>query len=394
MEIRLTRELQTRSTSLTGRISTKWLADGRPRWSWDDLLKKAVQSDIELEQIGCNPAPKFRQLRESSDETGMHTYIAGFYQYPFAPNYREKFRSTSKPVSEPTSKRLIIGHKLQRIRGTNALGSTIRSTNALIPARGLIELYHYLKEKHPHELLPLETKLPRELRFDQRDIYRIIITMILSGRMADFQLTESLKRFFGRFKSFDDLRGITENDVMRELKLCGFAYYSTHRGGNGARLWTLLNLYFGLWGQTISEQQLRNISGAGFGPKFRHVLHAYVIGDTQAFPLDSPAFETLKGFGFYLHCTLDEARNDVLEKLRDFPSPPLIDFHELLRFRSQFGELSHKSELKRRQSEIILGWNGWRILSVRQRAQISAQWVKQNLIKDEGLATDFARWFL
>lgn len=56
--------------TLAGFIESNWVKGGRPRLSWDDLLKRAIVADIQLEKLGLNPAKKFRILRLARDSSG------------------------------------------------------------------------------------------------------------------------------------------------------------------------------------------------------------------------------------------------------------------------------------------------------------------------------------
>ena len=334
----------------------------------------------------------------------MYTYINGFYQSPFAPNHRSRGAAKSNKISPDTFRRFAFSSKTIQhqhlvpqstfrgdLRKPARLPSIVITPNA-VQASNLLKLYRELFAEHPHDTLPLETSLPRELRFACRDQYRIIMTMILSGSMGDLQLTEALARLFSRRRSFNQFRGITNTELRNELKECGFGYNDPDRRGNGGRFWSLLQLYFGQWNRTIDQGKVSRIRAPGFGPKFLPLLEAYAFGDSEAFPLDTPAFKTLKSFGFYTRGTLDQAREDVSDKLRDCSDLKLIDFHELLRFRWQFNK-SEGTRLSRRQQNVIMGWNGWRILSLMQNTFISTEWIRANLIKDEDLAKEFMIWF-
>ena len=329
----------------------------------------------------------------------MYVYINGFYQSPFAPNHHSRGAATSNGTYTDTSQRFansIKTDQLQRLtsqstfhgdfKKANRLPSIILTAN-MARAPDLLKLYRQLFAEHPHDTLPLETSLPPEFRFACRDQYRIIMTMILSGSMGDLQLTLALARLFNRRRSFSQFRGITKTELRNELKACGFGYNDPDRPGNGGRFWSLLQLYFGRWNLSIDEGKVLRIRAHGFGPKFPPLLKAYAFGDSEAFPLDSPAFKALKSFGFYTHDTLNQAREDVLDKLRDCSDLKLIDFHELLRFRWQFGGT------RRRHRNVIMGWNGWRLLSLTQRTFISTEWIRANLIKDDDLAKEFMMWF-
>jgi hypothetical protein len=46
-----------------------------------------------------------------------------------------------------------------------------------------------------------------------------------------------------------------------------------------------------------------------------------------------------------------------------------------------------------RQQNVILGWNGWRLLSLPGKKFISRDWIRTNLIKNDLLAQAFMNWF-
>jgi hypothetical protein len=148
--------------------------------SWNDLLKRATIADTELEKLGLNPAKKFRVRRLTRDSSAILEYIAGYHQYEFCPS----------------------------VRGSDSTHSSQRNANSdsVAKSREIIKLYQKLHSEHPHELLPLETSLPEELKFESRDKYRIILTMILSQRMGDLQLINCLVKLFSNYPNFESLR--------------------------------------------------------------------------------------------------------------------------------------------------------------------------------------------
>ena len=391
--------MQSRKISLTGFIEEKWLADGGPELTWADLLKRTIDADIQLAKLGFNPAPKFRQLRNDKNQVSMYTYINGFYQSPFAPNHRSRGAAKSNKISPDTFRRFAFSSKTIQhqhlvpqstfrgdLRTPARLPSIVITPNA-VQASNLLKLYRELFAEHPHDTLPLETSLPREIRFACRDQYRIIMTMILSGSMGDLQLTEALARLFSRRRSFNQFRGITNTELRNELKECGFGYNDPDRAWKRrAASGVYFNLYFGRWNEDRRRtEMLSRIRARGFGPKFQPLLEAYAFGDSDAFPLDTPAFRTLKSFGFYTRGTLDEAREDVSNKLRDCSDLKLIDFHELIAVSVAMQRRSDGTRLSRRQQNVIMGWNGWRILSLKQNTFISTRMDSRQLDQGRGL---------
>ena len=75
--------------SLAGSIADCWINEKCPAWGWDGLLQRTIDTDIELDRNGHNPAPKFRELRLTKDLKKMRKYIGGFNKYPYSPNHRE-----------------------------------------------------------------------------------------------------------------------------------------------------------------------------------------------------------------------------------------------------------------------------------------------------------------
>lgn len=61
----------------------------------------------------------------------------------------------------------------------------------------------------------------------------------------------------------------------------------------------------------------------------------------------------------------------------------LIDFHELLRF----GGPTDGKEVGSKELEgIIAGWNAWRLLCSDHRDKVTEDWIRQNLVKNRGIA--------
>jgi hypothetical protein len=81
--------------SLAGSVLERWLRDGKPELSWEKLVEITVEADKELEKAGLNPAPAFRRHRFGRDVAQMQRYVAGFYEYEFAPNYNPRRRANS-----------------------------------------------------------------------------------------------------------------------------------------------------------------------------------------------------------------------------------------------------------------------------------------------------------
>jgi hypothetical protein len=88
--------------SLTGFIMEQWQKDGKPSLSPDQLLRRTIAADEELEKMGLNPAPAFRRHRSQSDHAHMERYVAGFYEYEFAPNFKPRKRAKGYDVLAAT----------------------------------------------------------------------------------------------------------------------------------------------------------------------------------------------------------------------------------------------------------------------------------------------------
>jgi endonuclease III len=252
----------------------------------------------------------------------------------------------------------------------------------------LLRCYHTLYDEHPHALLPLETALPEELRHPARDLYRGVLTMILSVRMADVRLTQALGRLFAHYPDFHCLRDLSMPQLYRVLRQATVVLNNPAHSGNGGRLWGFLQLYFGPWGERITEAQIQTLLAQrvrGFGAKVVRLLQAYCCGNTRLLPLDTPAFKALQACGLYTHWQIAQARQDIEEKLGGLSEIALVDLHELLRFRGQAGRVdAHR--LTVRQQRIMLGWNAWRVLisvhsHVRQRS-----WLRRQLVHNDVLA--------
>ena len=254
--------------------------------------------------------------------------------------------------------------------------------------RALLRCYRTLYTEHPHALLPLETALPEELQYPARDLYRTVLTMILSVRMADSRLAPSLGKLFAGYPDFQSLNGVSQSQLHGILRAAGIVLNDPSRNGNGARLWGLLALYFGPWQQHVTEQHLdtlRSLQVRGFGDKVVRLLQAYCFGNAIVLPLDTPAFQTLQDYGFYGGWKLDQARCDVEDKLRGVCGVSLVDFHELLRFRGQAGHIQANC-LTAKQRRIIIGWHAWRLLLPTHARPPTRTWVRQHLVQSAELA--------
>jgi endonuclease III len=249
----------------------------------------------------------------------------------------------------------------------------------------LLEAYHRLDSNHPHDLLPLETRLPKELQYQRRDSYRIITTMILSQRTGDYSLSDSLGELFGDYPTLENLRDLTLWKAVKDLlkrygfKVDGPAAY------NVDRLWGFIRRYFDDWKGIIPPDYVHTLEvERGYGPKFTRALRAYHLGERNVLPLDSKGFQALRKANLYVHdANINRVRADIEHKLSGEKSISLIDFHELLRFR---GQTDGKEAGSKQLEDIIVGWNAWRILCSLDRAKIRESWIHERLVKDENIA--------
>jgi endonuclease III len=253
----------------------------------------------------------------------------------------------------------------------------------------LRQCYQTLYEEHPHALLPLETALPEELQSPARDLYRTVLTMILSVRMADVRLTQALGKLFVRYPDFPHLKGLSMPQLHSVLRQATVVLNNPEQSGNGGRLWGLLQLYFGAWSEHITEahvQMLLSHKVRGFGEKVVRLLQAYCFGNMQVLPLDTPAFGALRACGLYTNWQIAPARHDIEEKLAGVPGIALVDLHELLRFRGQAGYVDPE-RLTMKQQRLILGWNAWRLLISVHPSTHSRSWIRNHLVHHDALAT-------
>ncbi len=257
----------------------------------------------------------------------------------------------------------------------------------------LLDAYRQLYKMHPHKLLPLETELPLELRCEERDKYRIIMTMILAGGIGDKRLATCLGQLFREYPSFESLRNLDRQGVRRLLGAkqdggIGLGYSDPEAGGNGARLCSFLECYFGPWRETITEANILTLyQKKGFrGGKFVRTLQAYCCGNRDVLPLDTPALSALRDplFPEYDNSSDEEIRKDIEGKLHGETGVSLIDFHELLRFVEQYS----RAKSDKTKKDIFIGWNAWRLLCSNEREQITRgwEWIYQHLVKDETIA--------
>ena len=261
----------------------------------------------------------------------------------------------------------------------------------------LLHVYQELHKRHRHDLLPLETALPEELRPEKRDKYRTCMTMILSGGNSDKRLVVCLGKLFRRHPDFRSLGNLNKEGVERLLGKepagIGLGLQNPDRGGNGARLWSFLQSYSGPWKGAITEPNILTLRGKnGFkGGKFVRTLQAYCCGNKDVLPLDQRALDAIRDplFPGYCDSSDDEIRNDMETKLRGERRVSLIDLHELLRFVEQ----DSRAKTKQAKEDIIIGWNGWRLLCSLERAKITENWIHEHLVRDREIARDLWDFF-
>lgn len=260
----------------------------------------------------------------------------------------------------------------------------------------LLDAYWRLYKKHPKHLLRLETELPDQLKWESRDEYRIIMTMILSQRIDDHSLSISLGKLFSVHPAMESLRDvITWNDAKDLLKGYGFMVDGP-AAYNVDRFWALLRLYFDEWSGTIESNYIDTLKvKRGYGPKSTRTLSAYHLGDRNVLPLDRKAFDALREVGLYAHnSNIDRVRRDIEHKLSGEKSISLINFHELLRFIGQTGGRDPK-HFNNNDIKVVIGWNAWRLLCSLERAQITEdwKWIYEHLVRDEGIAQELWHFF-
>jgi hypothetical protein len=265
-------------------------------------------------------------------------------------------------------------------------------------SQDLLEVYHWLDSRHPHNLLPLESRLPDELECKSRDQYRIIMTMILAQANKDKHLTECLKLLFKRHPDFKSMKNLQKHEIKRLLGKkneggIGLGYRNPDRGGNGGRLWSFLECYFGVWRETITEANILTLyQKNGFkAGHFVKLLQAYYFDNNNVIPLDTPALNVLRDplFPGYSNISDNQIRKDIEGKLRGEPGVSLIDFHEMLRFIGQTGGRDPK-HFNSDDINVVIGWNAWRLLCSLEREEITKdwKWIYNHLVKNEGLAKD------
>jgi endonuclease III len=252
----------------------------------------------------------------------------------------------------------------------------------------LIACYRTLYEQHPHTLLPLETALPAALQYADRDLYRTVLTMILSVHMADVRLTQALGKLLARYPDFRSLQPLTMPQLHQVLREATVVLNNPGSGGNGGRLWGFLLHYFGPWGECCTEPHVRALRAQnvrGFGEKVVRLLQAYCFGNPRVLPLDTPAFKALQAYGLYRNWHIHRARQDIEQQLQRVPGIALVDLHELLRFRGQAGRVNPE-RLTRKQQHILTGWNAWRVLISRHRHTSTPGWLRAHLVQSDALA--------
>jgi len=251
------------------------------------------------------------------------------------------------------------------------------------------ELYNRLRNGHPSDILPLESQLPTILRYNQRDNYRTIVTMILSQGTDDWSLSRSLGKFFQKYRNIDDFHEVKDQSELEAILTKHGFKANDGRGKtyNPERLWHLIkNQRTNHNGLSAFVKSLPPSGyGNGYGEKMVRALKAYVIGERNLLPLDTPGFEV---FEQELSCSsVNQARSDIESCLSEDPDVILIDFHELLRFEGQT-VLKKKKLGDRKYDEIIKGWNAWRMLCARDNSKFDEKWIRNNLVKDDRLAKE------
>lgn len=263
-----------------------------------------------------------------------------------------------------------------------------------VSCRGrLLHAYRGLCQIHPHNLLCLETELPTELQYATREPHRVIITMGLSQRTSDYNLSVALARLF---QAHPDMSGFKKLSNLGETKtfLKGYGFQVDGPAAyNVDRFFGFIELYFSKWGGIITPGNVATLSTRrGYGPKNMRVLDAYLWGYQHAFPLDGPAFRALCNCGLCEYVdSIDKVREDIESKLCDEKNTSLVDFHEMLRFVEQ---ASGKNSTERKK--VIIGWHAWRLLCSRNRGNLTGdwRWIHANLITgSEQLAKELYHFF-
>lgn len=274
-----------------------------------------------------------------------------------------------------------------RVRTNSAEeGAQRRKVNTYGPSKQeLLKAYHDGERFVESCGFCLESKLPDALCPKKRDRYRIVMTMILSGLVRDRPLTKSLARLFRGHPNFESLKGLGRHEIRQLLSEIGIGLSNPDRSGNGGRLWSLCECYFDAWGEKITEDNIEDLyQKRGFGDgKFVRALQAYCFGNRNVAPLDTPALRAIRDpvLPSYSKFSDDEIRRDIETKLRDEPAVSLVDFHEMLRFAEQCSGKSQKQV-----DDVMVGWNGWRLLCSSRRDTISEDWLRDYLTKDREMA--------
>jgi hypothetical protein len=239
------------------------------------------------------------------------------------------------------------------------------------------------------------------------------MTMILSERSNDYNLSEALGKLFHVYPDFGALRFLSKQQIVERILSaeskggCGFGGYNKpNGGGSDDRMLTFLSRYFEDWKMRITEQyvwDLERPKPTGFGPKFIRTLLAYCPLDgngparRNVLPLDNPAFEALNHClqerGLHQYRNEEDAREDIENELSDEKRISLVNFQELLRFRGQTGgrdrEHLNSSDLK-----VIIGWNTWRLLCSNKCGNLTEAWISNHLITgSRDLAKELWRFY-
>jgi len=95
------------------------------------------------------------------------------------------------------------------------------------------------------------------------------MTMILAAGTADKRLSTCLGKLFKGYPNFESMRNLEKQEIKPLLGDIGLGLRDPDRGGNGGRLWSFLECYFGVWRETITEANILTLSEKkGFNRSF------------------------------------------------------------------------------------------------------------------------------
>lgn len=197
----------TRRISLVGLIEQKWIEDGRPRLNWDDLLKRTMAADNELERKSYNPALRFREFRRDSNISKMRKYIRGFYRYGFYPRH-------AMESPKPKQGKAVAIHDrsacVEADHSAKRMGYQLHLNDEMVA-----DVINQLRELYPAaQGFQLESEVWHRV-LHRRSPYRVLILFGLSRRQSDGRLVDLCRQLFKLCRDLESFTGVWYSEVEK-----------------------------------------------------------------------------------------------------------------------------------------------------------------------------------